>query len=197
VKSRIGVDDSEDYVFLKRFVETVAEAGCEVFIVHARKAWLKGLSPKENREVPPLRYEIVEQLKAEFPQLTIVINGGIRTLDQCTTHLERLDGVMLGRELYDNPYLMASVDARLFADARPALSRIDILRALVPYAEAEIARGTRLHHITRHILGLYRGQNRGRAFRRLLSDAHASPDVELLLDVIDQFDSDEPQLEAA
>ncbi|HEX4894773.1 MAG TPA: tRNA dihydrouridine(20/20a) synthase DusA [Solimonas sp.] len=186
VKHRIGVDDSEDYVFMRRFVETIAAEGCEVFIVHARKAWLKGLSPKENREIPPLQYELVHRLKQDFPQLTIVINGGLKTLDDCSAHLPALDGVMLGREVYDNPYLLAEVDARLFGDTHPVPSRQEVLASLFPYVERELAAGTHLNHITRHILGLFRGQPGGRAFRRTLSEglAHGAVGIELLEDAL-------------
>ncbi len=175
VKHRIGVDDSEDYPFLKRFVETVAAAGCTTFIVHARKAWLKGLSPKENREVPPLTYEHVYRLKAEFPQLTIVINGGIKTLSQCTEQLALVDGVMLGREPYENPWMLATVDSTLFAAEDPSQSRAEALQRLQPYVEASLARGVPLAAITRHLLGLFRGQPGGRAFRRVLSEGVHRP----------------------
>ena len=170
VKCRIGIDDSEDYVFLRQFVGTVAAAGCGVFVVHARKAWLSGLSPKENREIPPLRYEQVYRLKQEFPQLVIAINGGIRTLEDCETHLRHVDGVMLGREAYENPYLLAQVDARLFGDTRPAPTRAEVLLGMRPYIERELAAGTSLGQITRHILGLFRNQSGGRAYRRHLSE---------------------------
>ncbi len=170
VKCRIGIDDSEDYVFLRAFIETVAAAGCEVFVVHARKAWLSGLSPKENREIPPLRYEQVYQLKQEFPQLGIAINGGIRSLEDCERHLQHVDGVMLGREAYENPYLLAQVDSRLFGDTQAPLSRTEAALLLRPYIEQELAGGTPLGQITRHILGLYKGQAGGRAFRRHLSE---------------------------
>ena len=170
VKCRIGIDDSEDYVFLRAFIETVAAAGCEVFVVHARKAWLSGLSPKENREIPPLRYEQVYQLKQEFPQLGIAINGGIRTLEDCERHLQHVDGVMLGREAYENPYLLAQVDSRLFGDTEAPPTRTEAALLLRPYIEQELASGTALGQITRHILGLYKGQAGGRAFRRHLSE---------------------------
>ena len=169
VKCRIGVDDSEEYSFLRDFVEIVAGEGCETFIVHARKAWLSGLSPKENREIPPLRYEAVYRLKQDFPLLRIVINGGIRTLDACHEHLRHVDGVMLGREAYENPWLLAEADARLFGDAPTNLTREAVVRRMLPFIERELAEGTPLAHITRHILGLYRGQPGGRAFRRVLS----------------------------
>lgn len=170
VKTRIGIDNSEDYVFLRRFVETVADAGCYTFIIHARKAWLQGLSPKENREIPPLNYDTVYRLKQEFPQLTIVINGGIQTLDECEQHLQQVDGVMLGREIYDNPYRLAQVDHRLYGDPLPPPSREQVIQRLMPYIENELRVGTGLCHITRHILGLYRNQPGGRAFRRVLSE---------------------------
>jgi tRNA-dihydrouridine synthase A len=190
VKHRIGVDDSEDYAFMHHFVETVAAAGCEVFIVHARKAWLKGLSPKENREIPPLQYDLVYRLKQDFPQLTIVINGGIKTMDDCERHLRHVDGVMLGREVYDNPYLMAEVDGRLFGDARTPPTRHQVIERLIPYAERELQKGAHLNHITRHILGLFRGQVGGRAFRRTLSEGavHGGGDIELLEDALADVD---------
>ncbi len=170
VKCRIGIDDSEDYVFLRSFVETVAAAGCEVFVVHARKAWLSGLSPKENREIPPLRYEQVYRLKQEFPQLQIAINGGIRTLEDCAKHLLHVDGVMLGREAYENPYLLAQVDRQLFGDTHTPPNREEVVLGLRPYVEQELAAGTALGQITRHLLGLFKGQPGGRAFRRHLSE---------------------------
>lgn len=175
VKHRIGVDNSEDYPFLRRFVETVAAAGCTVFIVHARKAWLKGLSPKENREIPPLTYEHVYRLKQEFPQLTIVINGGIKTLEQCAAHLQYVDGVMLGREPYENPWVLAEVDPALFGAAAPVQSRDEALHRLRPYVEARLREGVPLNAITRHLLGLYRGQAGGRMFRRVLSEGVHRP----------------------
>lgn len=175
VKCRIGVDDSEEYAFLRRFVETVAAAGCQTFVVHARKAWLSGLSPKENREIPPLRYEVVYRLKQDFPALRIVINGGIRTLEACVEHLRHVDGVMLGREAYENPWLMAEADARLFGDTPAGATREQVLRRMTPYIARELAEGTPLAHITRHLLGLYRGQPGGRAFRRVISQQAHRP----------------------
>ncbi|TJY62256.1 tRNA dihydrouridine(20/20a) synthase DusA [Sinimarinibacterium sp. CAU 1509] len=190
VKHRIGVDDSEDYKFMHHFVETVAAAGCEVFIVHARKAWLKGLSPKENREIPPLQYDLVYRLKQDFPALTIVINGGIKTLEQSAEHLKHVDGVMIGREVYDNPYLLAEVDLQLFGDATPVPSRHEVVRRLMPYVERELAAGALMHHITRHILGLFRGQPGGRAFRRTLSEGvhYGAGTMELLEDALADVD---------
>ena len=177
VKNRIGVDDSEEYEFLKRFVSTVADAGCETFVIHARKAWLNGLSPKENREIPPLRYEVVYRLKQEFPWLNIIINGGIKTLDECEQHLNQVDGVMLGREAYENPYLLAGVDRRLFGSSAESVTREQALLPLRGYFERECKRNVSLHHITRHILGLFRGQPGGRAFRRVLSEGVSEPNA--------------------
>ncbi|AXQ29329.1 tRNA dihydrouridine(20/20a) synthase DusA [Solimonas sp. K1W22B-7] len=175
VKTRIGVDESEDYVFLKDFIETVAAAGCEIFIVHARKAWLKGLSPKENREIPPLQYELVHRLKREFPQLTIVLNGGLKTMDACVEQIQELDGVMLGREVYENPYFMTEVDSRLYGAEPVNLGRTEVAEALLDYVERELATGAHLNHISRHILGLFRGQPGGRAFRRVISQNATRP----------------------
>jgi tRNA-dihydrouridine synthase A len=171
VKHRIGIDHQECYSELVNFVGTVAEGGAEVFIVHARKAWLQGLSPKENREVPPLNYPWVNQLKRDFPDLTIVINGGIETLDACEQHLEHVDGVMLGRAAYQNPWLLSEVDARLFeATASVGSTREDAIETMLPYIEEQLSDGARLHHVTRHMLGLYQGQYGGRQYRRHLSE---------------------------
>ena len=171
VKHRIGIDDTEHYGFVADFVGQVAEAGCETFIVHARKAILKGLSPKENREIPPLKYETVYQLKRNFPALEIILNGGIKTTAEMAQHLEQVDGVMLGREAYHNPYLMATFDADFFGDATPPLSRHTVLEAMLPYLTRELAEGNKMHNITRHILGLFQGQTGARRFRQVLSDS--------------------------
>ena len=170
VKHRIGIDHMESYEELLDFVATVAEAGCSVFIVHARKAWLQGLSPKENREIPPLNYPWVYQLKADLPHLSIVLNGGIQTLEQCKSHLAQVDGVMMGREAYQNPWLLAQVDRELFGMDNPTLSRDDIQVALLEYVDQQLTRGVHLNHITRHILGLYQGVPGARAWRRYLSE---------------------------
>jgi tRNA-dihydrouridine synthase A len=170
VKHRIGIDDMESYEQLVAFIEPVAAAGCSVFIVHARKAWLQGLSPKQNREIPPLNYPWVYQLKKDFPQLTIVINGGIQSLQECQTHLEHVDGVMIGREAYQNPWMLAEVDSLFFGMNKPAESRDDVIDALLPYVERQLARGAHLNHVTRHILGLYQGVPGARKFRRHLSE---------------------------
>lgn len=170
VKHRIGIDHMESYGELLDFIGPVAEAGCEVFIVHARKAWLQGLSPRENREVPPLNYPRVYRLKHDLPHLTIVINGGIQTLAECRHHLQRVDGVMIGREAYQNPWLLAELDRELFGMDNPVQSRDDVIVALLPYVERQLARGAHLNHITRHILGLYQGVPGARKFRRYLSE---------------------------
>ena len=171
VKCRIGIDDQDEEADFQRFIETVAAAGCTTFIVHARKAWLKGLSPKENREIPPLDYGRVYRLKAARPDLTIVINGGIATLAECDEHLTHVDGVMLGRAAYQEPYLLSEVDQRYFGSNDAVISRADAIRLLIPYAESHIANGGTLHHISKHILGLYHNQPRGRLFRRHLSES--------------------------
>jgi tRNA-dihydrouridine synthase A len=170
VKCRIGIDDQDGEADLERFVAAVAGAGCRTFVVHARKAWLDGLSPKENREVPPLDYGRVWRLKAAHPELEIVINGGIASLDEAEAHLARVDGIALGRAAYQNPYLLAEVDRRLFGGTGTPPTRRAVMEALLPYAERHLAAGGRLNNIARHVLGLYHGQPRARAFRRHLSE---------------------------
>ncbi|HEX7339428.1 MAG TPA: tRNA dihydrouridine(20/20a) synthase DusA [Rhodanobacteraceae bacterium] len=172
VKCRIGVDDQDAYADLQRFVETMVEAGVNVLTVHARKAWLKGLSPKENREIPPLDYARVHRLKREFPQLTVIINGGLVTLDAAVAELDHVDGVMLGRAAYHDPWLLARLEARLYGTPLP--TRADVLQRMAPYIRAELAHGVLLKHITRHVLGLFQGEPGARRFRRVLSEgAHA------------------------
>ena len=170
VKCRIGVDDQDGEADFQRFVDTVAAAGCRLFIVHARKAWLNGLSPKENREVPPLDYGRVHRLKAARPELTIVINGGIGSLDEAAVQLARVDGVMVGRAGYQTPWLLADVDRALFGDASAVRTRREVIEAMADYSRQHIARGGRLNNVARHLLGLYHGRPRGRAFRRHLSE---------------------------
>ncbi|HKU87666.1 MAG TPA: tRNA dihydrouridine(20/20a) synthase DusA [Casimicrobiaceae bacterium] len=184
VKHRIGLDAVDDYSFVRDFVGTVAEAGCDVFIVHARNAVLKGLSPKENREVPPLRYDVVRRLARDFPSLAFVLNGGLVAWDAIERELPFVAGVMLGRAAYHDPYLLADVDARLFGDTRAPPSRPEIIEALASYASAHLARGTSLRAIARHVLGLYHGVRGGRRFRQVLSDATRlrDADVSLLAD---------------
>ncbi len=171
VKHRIGIDAVEEYAFVRDFVGTVAAAGASAFFVHARNAILKGLSPKENREVPPLKYDYVHRLKRDFPELTIVINGGIATHEVIAAELERVDGVMLGRVAYHNPYLLAGAEEYVFGEQVPRRTRAEIVEALVPYAEAQLAQGVGLRAIARHVLGLYHGASGARAWRRMLSDA--------------------------
>lgn len=181
VKCRIGIDDRESYADLKHFVETVAAAGVRSFAVHARIAVLGGLSPKQNREIPPLRYDSVYRLKADLPELEIILNGGVASLDEALAHLERVDGVMIGRAAYQTPYELSEADRRVFGDARAVPRRREVARALIPYAEEQLRRGVPLHSITRHILGLFQGQPGARAWRRHLSEnAHrlgAGPEV--------------------
>jgi tRNA-dihydrouridine synthase A len=186
VKMRIGVDDQDSYEGLAAFVERLAMAGCRTFIVHARKAILKGLSPKENRSIPPLRYDLVYRLKNEFPWLTIVLNGGIMQLEQAAVQLVHVDGVMLGRAAYHNPYVLAGVDARFYADPHPAPDRTLIVERMLPYVEQELAAGTPLNAITRHMLGLFQGVPGARAWRRHLSEyAHrAGAGPKVILDAL-------------
>lgn len=192
VKHRIGINDVDSYAFVRDFVGQIADAGCRTFVVHARNAILKGLSPKENREVPPLKYEYAYQLKKDFPELEIIINGGIKTLDEIDLHLQYVDGVMLGREAYHNPYLMSSFDARYYGDNTPARSREEVVRAMLPYIAQQLqqygdnGKGLKLNSITRHMLGLTFGLIGARAFRQTLSDTKklAAGDPELLLDAM-------------
>jgi tRNA-dihydrouridine synthase A len=181
VKHRIGIDQVEEYGFMRDFVGTVSEAGCRTFIVHARNAVLKGLSPKENREIPPLKYDYVYRLKREFPELEIVINGGITAWPQIDVHLQHVDGVMLGRAAYHDPWILAQVDARLFDEKAPAATREEVVHRLSGYAARQIAQGTSLRAIVRHILGLYHGVRGGRRFRQLLSDAARLHDADTSL----------------
>jgi tRNA-dihydrouridine synthase A len=184
IKHRIGIDDMEGYSGLANFVRTIAETGCNTFIVHARKAWLKGLSPKENREIPPLEYDKVAQLKREFPALDIIINGGITTLEQSLNLLNDVDGVMLGREIYHNPYLLANVDQLIYGIDKPVVSRDHVAEQFLLYAEEQLHKGIRLNYITRHILGLYQGMPGARRFRRVISEQAHKPSAGI--DVIKQ-----------
>ena len=175
VKCRIGVDEQEPRQALFGFVERVAQAGCDTFVVHARKAWLKGLSPKDNREIPPLDYPLVYELKRAHPELTIVINGGITTLEQAREHLVHVDGVMMGRAAYQSPWVIADADRALFGETNPIASRHAAVRAFLPYVERERAKGTPLNAMTKHILGLFNGLPGARAFRRHLSENAVKP----------------------
>ena len=184
VKHRIGLGTADDYGFVRDFVGAVADAGCDVFIVHARNAVLKGLSPKQNREVPPLRYDVARRLKRDFPAATIVLNGGLTDWDAIGRDAQGVDGVMLGRAAYHDPYLLAAVDRRLFGEPQEAPSRGDVVETMIGYATTEMRRGTSLRAIARHMLGLYHGVPGGRRFRQMLSDATrlAAADASLLRD---------------
>lgn len=188
VKSRIGIDERDSYQELVHFVATIADAGCETFIIHARKAWLSGLSPKQNRDIPPLRYDVVYQIKQDFPQLAIILNGGITTLDQAEAVLQQVDGVMVGREAYHNPYILAGVDRRFFGDAKQPRSRETVMDLLIPYIQQQLALndGVRLNSITRHILGLFHGEPGARGWRRHLSENVCKPgaDIHVILDAL-------------
>ena len=175
VKCRLGVDDDHDWDRFARFVDAIANAGCRMFVVHARNAWLQGLSPKENREVPPLRYDWAYRLKAERPGLQVVVNGGIADAAEAGAHLAHVDGAMLGRAAYHTPYLLHELDVAWFGGSTGSpptepMSRGDLLRAYRPYIETQLAQGVWLKHITRHVLGLFAGQPGGRAFRQVLSE---------------------------
>ena len=172
IKCRIGVDEFDSWEFFRDFIGTIADAGCRVFIVHARKAWLKGLSPKENREVPPLHYDFVHKLKAEMPQLNISINGGIKTLDQVQEQLQDLDGVMVGREAYENPWFLRDADKRIFDEKEPPRFslRKELLEAYLPYVEMETARGTPATILVRHLYGLFNGKPGARKYRQYLGE---------------------------
>ncbi|KKN82369.1 hypothetical protein LCGC14_0310290 [marine sediment metagenome] len=181
VKHRIGINGRDSYEELRDFVGVVHEAGCDTFIVHARIAILEGLSPKENRDVPPLRYSVVHQLKADFPQLEIIINGGLTALDCMSEQLRQVDGVMVGREAYHNPYMMADVDKKIFGNESPVPSRLDVLEAMRPYIVRHLAQGGAMNHVTRHMLGLFQGLPGARHFRRQLSSALHQTDQPLAL----------------
>ncbi len=174
VKCRIGVDDQDPRDSLWALVEASADAGCNVFLVHARKAWLKGLSPKANRDVPPLDYELVYQLKESFPELEIIINGGVGTVEQCQSHLEHVDGVMVGRETYSNPYMMTTVDKLIYGDDTEPRSRDDVMRSYMDYIDMRLQdEGARLNQMSRHVVGLFHGEPRSRLWRRHISqNAH-------------------------
>ena len=184
VKHRIGIDDVDTYGFVRDFVGTIAEAGCKIFIVHARNAILKGLSPKENREIPPLKYDFVYQLKRDFPELEIIINGDIRTVEEIDEHLKDLDGVMIGREAYHNPWLLSVFDELYYGDAQQPKSRLQVVESMLPYIEAQVATGgPRMNSIVRHMLGLMSGLRGARLFRQQMSDSKvlACGDANLLL----------------
>ena len=168
VKCRIGVDDMDQDAQLDRFIEDVSFEGCNTFIIHARKAWLKGLSPRDNREIPPLNYERVYKLKDKFHHLNIVINGGIKTVEESLEHLNHVDGVMVGREAYDNPLMLNSIDKEIYKETEDSLTRTEILIKLLPYIQSEVNKGTKITHITRHIMGLFKGFHGAKDIRKYL-----------------------------
>ena len=178
VKHRIGIDDHDSWDHLCEFIETIAAQGCDAFIVHARKAWLQGLSPKQNRDIPPLKYEIVHKLKKTYPDIEFVINGGFKTLEDAKAQLAFVDGVMMGREAYHNPYILLDVDKLFFNDSHETLSRHQILENMRGYVENELEQGTRLNSIARHIMGLYHGQPGARLWRRYLSENATRKDAD-------------------
>jgi len=199
VKCRIGIDDMDEDEDFARFIETVANAGCDTFIVHARKAWLQGLSPKENREIPPLNYPRVHRLKQAHPELSISINGGIKTLEETQLQLESVDGVMVGREVYANPFIMANVDKEIFGDTSAACSsRREIVLEMQKYIERQDDPYFKPWHAARHILGLYQGQAGGRIWRRYLSQngTGKNPDPNLLLNALEAVESAQKEVAA-
>ncbi|WP_194436757.1 tRNA dihydrouridine(20/20a) synthase DusA [Vibrio fluminensis] len=176
VKTRIGIDDQDSYEFLTDFVSIVSEkGGCEQFTIHARKAWLSGLSPKENREIPPLDYPRAYQLKKDFSHLEIAVNGGVKTLEETKEHLQHLDGVMVGREAYQNPYILAEVDQQIFGLDKPVKKRTQVVQEMYPYIEAQLSKGVYLGHITRHMLGLFQNMPGARQWRRHISENAHKP----------------------
>ncbi|PSW40533.1 tRNA dihydrouridine(20/20a) synthase DusA [Photobacterium leiognathi subsp. mandapamensis] len=190
VKTRIGIDDQDSYEFLKDFIHVVSDkGGCDNFTIHARKAWLSGLSPKENREIPPLDYPRVYQLKQDFAHLTMAINGGIKTFEEMEEHLKHMDGVMVGREAYQSPYLMAEVDQRLFGSDRPVMKRREVVEAMYPYIEKQLANGSYLGHITRHMLGLFQNMPGARQWRRHISENAHKPGagIEVVQQALDKI----------
>ncbi len=191
VKSRIGIDDQDDYEFLHRFIGTVRDSGCRSFTIHARKAILSGLSPKENREIPPLIYARAYQVKQDFADTEIIINGGIKTLDQVREHLGEVDGVMIGREAYQNPYFLAEADAVLFDDPHPVPSRRQVLEQFYPYLQQRFAAGHHPKHALRHVLGMFQGISGARAFRRFLSENVHKADTtpEILLQALQRLEA--------
>ncbi|MCY4310197.1 MAG: tRNA dihydrouridine(20/20a) synthase DusA [Rhodospirillaceae bacterium] len=182
VKCRIGIDDRADYAFLEEFVGTIRDAGCKTVILHARMAVLSGLTPKQNREIPPLRHAVAARVKNDFPDLAVILNGGVATLEQAVAHLARFDGVMVGRAAYHTPWMLADADARIFGAAQTCRSRDEIVRAMLPYVERQVSTGVPLQRITRHMLGLFHGRPGSRAWRRYLSENahHASAGPEIL-----------------
>ena len=192
VKHRIGIDDRDSYEELTNFISIISQAGCKTFIIHARKAWLKGLSPKQNRDIPPLKYDVVYQIKQDFPDLEIIINGGINSLEQCNEHLQEVDGVMLGREVYHNPYIMAEVDQQIYGTDTPIITRKQVLQQFIEYVENQLAQDVYLKHMSRHILGLFHGVSGAKAWRRHISENSykVGAGIEVLKDAAEFVDCD-------
>ena len=188
VKTRIGIDDRDSFDELAHFIGCVRAAGCKTFIIHARKAYLQGLSPRENRTVPPLNYDFAYRIKQLFPDLVIILNGGIERLDEAEAHLQRVDGIMLGRAAYHNPYVLAQADRQIFNDSRPIPDRDDIVLGMIPYIERELKQGTLLKHISRHMLGLYQGMPGARHWRRCLSEnaPSSTAGTEVILEALER-----------
>ncbi len=178
IKSRIGIDDLDSYADLAKFVAVISSAGCKTFIIHARKAWLSGLSPKQNREIPPLRYDRVFQIKQDFPNLEIIINGGIVTFEQAKSMLDSVNGVMIGREIYQKPFLLAAVDEVFFHGTEKVHSRVEVVLQLIPYIQQQLKLGIRLNSISRHILGLFHGQPGAKNWRRYISEHACKSDAD-------------------
>ncbi len=172
VKTRLGVDDQDSYDLLCRFIESVTAAGCTRFILHARKAWLKGLSPRENRDVPPLNYAWVYQLKRDYPSLEFIINGGIKNYEDIDTHLQYVDGVMIGREAYSNPYILAMMDQRYYGSLESPVSRADVVMGYLSYLQQELDKGVPLRLLSRNLIGIYKGRPNGRLWRRAISESN-------------------------
>ena len=182
VKTRIGIDEQDSYEFLTALIEANHQVGCRDFIIHARKAWLQGLSPKENREIPPLDYDRVYQLKRDFSDCHISLNGGVKTIEECLTHLQHIDGVMVGREAYTNPFMLAEVDKIIYGDdASTVLSRHQVVRSMFDYIETEMTKGANFWHVVRHMLGIFQGQPGARAYRRHLSENGHKKDAQISL----------------
>ncbi len=197
-KHRLGVDDLEDYTYLCHFVEKLATVGIQTFVVHARKAHLKGLSPAENRTVPPLRYAWVYQLKQDFPQLGFVINGGVRNLDEAKAHLEQVDGVMLGRAVYDDPFVLAQADSEFYGIPHDT-TRLEVARAMIAYTQTQMAQGTPLWAVARHMLNLFKGQPGGRWWRRILSEkaGRRGASLDVFYEALEAVAEHTPQLQPA
>jgi tRNA-dihydrouridine synthase A len=189
IKHRIGIDDLDSYAHLTNFVDKVAQTGCNTFIVHARKAWLSGLSPKQNREVPPLRHDVVYQIKKDFPDLEIILNGEVKSLKDAKTHLENLDGVMIGRAAYETPYMMAGADQMIFGDESPLIDRFSALEAFLPYIEEQLSKDVFLRHMAKHLFGLFQGIRGAKAWRRSLGENMLKDDakISVITDAVDQI----------